>query len=67
MFQTKEQGKTQEKELNEKEITNLVDKDFNITVIIMLTDLWKVQMISGRTATKRRFEKEPLRAEEYSN
>ena len=33
MFQTKEQGRTPERGLNEMEITNLLDKDFKVTVI----------------------------------
>ena len=41
MFQTKLQDKTTERGLNEMEITNILDKDFKITVINKLTDLWK--------------------------
>ena len=41
MFQTKEQDKAPERGLNETEITDLLDRDFKITVINMLTDLQK--------------------------
>lgn len=40
-FQTKEQGKTLEKELNETEINNLSDKGFRVIAVKMLTDLWR--------------------------
>ena len=39
MFQTKEQGKTSEKELNKLEISNLPNKEFKITIIRMLNEL----------------------------
>jgi len=37
MFQTKEQDKTSETDLNETKIHDLLDKEFKITVIKMLT------------------------------
>lgn len=41
MFQTKEQGKSPERDLNrtEIEISNLPEKEFKVMVIEMLTDL----------------------------
>ena len=39
ILQTKEQGKTSEKELNEVEISNLPDKEFKVTIIKMFTEL----------------------------
>ena len=39
MFQTKEQEKTSEKDLNETEISDLSDKEFKIMVIKSLTEL----------------------------
>ena len=39
MAQMKEQSKTPEKELNEREISNLSDADFKILVIRMLKEL----------------------------
>ena len=39
MFQSKEQDKTSEKELNLKEINNLCDKEFKVMVIKMLAKL----------------------------
>ena len=53
MFQTKLQDKTPERGLNDTQITNIVSKDFKVTIINMLTDLWKVSKISGRTSTKK--------------
>ena len=41
MFQTKLQDETPKRQLNETEITNLLGKDFKVTVINMLTDLQK--------------------------
>ena len=39
MFQTKEQDKTSQKELNEVNISKLFDTDFKIMIIQMLTKL----------------------------
>ena len=39
MFQTKEQDKTSKKDLNKIEISDLLDKEFKITVIKMLSKL----------------------------
>ena len=39
LLQTKEQGKSLEKDLNETEINNLLEKEFKIMVIKKLTDL----------------------------
>ena len=41
MSPTKEQDKTPERGLNEMEITSLLDKDFKVTVIKLITDLRK--------------------------
>ena len=41
MFQTKEQDKTPETDLNEMEIGDLPDKEFKIMVIKMLTEVRK--------------------------
>lgn len=38
MFQSKEQGKSPEKDLNEMEVSSLPDKEFELMVIKMLTD-----------------------------
>ena len=53
MIQTKLQDKTPERGLNEMEVTDLPDKNFKAKFINMLTDLWKVSKISGRTSTKK--------------
>ena len=39
IFQTKEQDKTSEKDLNEKDISYFSDREFKVTVIKMLTEL----------------------------
>lgn len=39
VFQIREQDKTSEKELNGSEISNLLNKEFNIMLIKMLTEL----------------------------
>ena len=41
MYQMKEQDKTQEKQLNEVEISNLPEKDFRIMIVKMIQDLRK--------------------------
>ena len=38
LFQTREQSKSPEKDLNEMVISNLPDKEFKVLVIQMLTD-----------------------------
>ena len=38
-FQVREQDKTPEKELNEKELNSLPDKEYKLKFIRMLTDL----------------------------
>lgn len=42
MFQTKEQGKTPEKGINETEVSNLFNKEFKVIVIKMLIKLGKI-------------------------
>ena len=39
MFQTKEQGKISDKELNEVEISNLPDKELKVMIIKMFIEL----------------------------
>ena len=39
MFQMKEQDKTLEKELNEVGISNLLNKEFKVMIVKMLTEL----------------------------
>lgn len=41
MFQIKEGDKTREKGLNEMEVSNLLDEEFKVTVIKLLTELGK--------------------------
>ena len=41
MYQTKEQDKTPEKQLNEVERGNLPEKEFRITIVKMIQDLRK--------------------------
>ena len=41
MYQTKEQDKTPEKQLNEGEIGNLPEKEFRIMIVKMIQDLGK--------------------------
>ena len=41
MFQTKEQDKNSEKDLNKIEINNLPDKEFKVIIIKMCTELGK--------------------------
>ena len=41
MYQMKEQDKTPEKQLNDVEIGNLPEKEFRITIVKMIQDLWK--------------------------
>ena len=42
IFQMKEQGKTSEKQLNEVEIGNLLEKEFRIMIVKMIQDLGKI-------------------------
>lgn len=42
MFQTKEQDTTSQENLNEMEVSNLSDKDFNVMVIKMLIELRRI-------------------------
>ena len=41
MYQTKEQGKTPEQQLNEVEIGNLPENEFRIMIVKMIQDLRK--------------------------
>ena len=41
MYQMKEQDKTPEKQLNEVEIVNLLEKQFRIMIVKMIQDLGK--------------------------
>ena len=41
MYQMKEQDKTQEKQLNEVEISNIPEKEFRIMIVKMIQDLRK--------------------------
>ena len=41
MYQTKDQDKTPEKQLNEVEVGNLPEKEFRITTVKMIQDLGK--------------------------
>lgn len=43
MFQTKEQDKTSEKQLNETEISNLLDKEWKVMVIKIPADLRRME------------------------
>lgn len=70
MFQLKEQDKNPEKNLNEVELTKLLDKEFKEMVIQMLTELRRKWIYTGRTSTKRQKKKVPNkshRVEEYNN
>ena len=43
MFQSKEQDKTSEKELNNREISNLPNKSFKVMAVKMFTKLRRTQ------------------------
>ena len=51
MFQSREQDKTPEKEINETEISKIPDKEFKQKIIRMLTDLGK-RLAEHRMSTK---------------
>ena len=53
MFQSKEQDKTSEEELNEMEISNLPDKELKVMVIKILTELRRRIDEHSETATER--------------
>ena len=42
MFQTKEQDKTPEEELNEVETGNLLEKEFRIVIVKMIKELRRI-------------------------
>ena len=69
MFQVKEQDKTSEKELNEMEINNLLDKKYKLIAIRMLTDLGRRIDENSENFNKEleNVKKEPIRTEEYNN
>ena len=67
MFSTKAQDKTSEKELNEVEISNLLEKDFKVMIINMLNELERRMDKHNENLNKIRKYKEPNRAEEYNN
>lgn len=70
MFQTKEWDKSSEKDLNEIKISNLPDKEFNVIVIKMLTELGRRKNEDCENFNKEKIEgniKRYYRAEEYNN
>ena len=68
MSQAREQDKIPEKGLNEKEISNLPDKEFKQKVIRMLTDLGRRMDELSVNVNKEleNIKKEPIRNEEYN-
>lgn len=56
IFQMKEPDNTPEKDLNEMQLSNLPDKEFNVMVIKILTELGEWMNIE-RTSTKRKYKK----------
>ena len=67
-FQTKEQNKTSEKELNEIEISHLPDKGFKVIAIKMLSKLGR-RMDEHSKNFKKEIEniQRPIRTEKYNN
>ena len=65
MFQTKEQDKTSEKELNEVEINSPPNKEFKVMTIKMLNELGKrMDEPSEKLNTVKKYKEEPNRDDE---
>ena len=72
MFQTKEQDKTLETDLNETEINDLPDRAFKIIVLVMLTDVKRTmheQNVNFKKETEeiKKSTKQNHRVKEYRN
>ena len=70
MFQTKEQDKTSEKDINSRKISDLHDKESEVMVIKRLTVVGEKCMNTVRISAKRKHKKVPNRnhtSEEYNN
>lgn len=63
-FQIKQHDKTSEKELSEREISNLPNKEFKIRVVKMLPELGRRKdKLSESFSKDRKYKKEPITAE----
>ena len=66
--QTKEQDKTPEEELNKVKVSNLLDKQFKVMTIKMLSELGRrLDEHSEKFNRVKIYKEEPSRAEEYNN
>ena len=65
MFQIAKQDKTSGRNLNKTELSNLPDKEFKETIIIMLPELGRRMGEHNENFNRvRKYKKEPIRAEE---
>lgn len=64
--QTNKKDRTTEKELNETEINNLLDKEFKVWSLRCSLNLREEWMSSVRTSTKRYKNIKRIRVEEYN-
>lgn len=67
MFQRKEQDKMPEKLLIEMDISSLLDREFKVMLVKVLTGLERMDELRVGFNIGRKYKKEPVRAEECSN